>query len=272
MITQFGYVLGITCYGIARKHMEPCGFFTSDKQGREQTPHRPPPPPQMIPPGAPPRPSYQQAANKARGSYAAAAAAPSPTPTAAPTPGPPTATTATTTAPVAPRIDVPYGNSDRFWVQLVFPCVDDGVVTAEAVKAELKANKVTGDLIPHASQFQFVNRSVLSAQFPGGWYVSFRVPKGRSPEDIRARNAFHWIREHGLQIFGFTVKPKRSRKATPTTFCTSCCGYGHNSWRCINRPLRCSLCAGAHSWAQHKCTFSGLPGPTWQFMSQTREA
>jgi hypothetical protein len=135
--------------------------------------------------------------------------------------------------------------------------VDDGKVTAEAIKAELKANKVTGDLIPHASQFQFANRSVLSAQFPGGWYVSFRVPKGRSPEDIRARTAFHWIREHGLQIFGFTVKPKRARKATPTTFCTSCCGYGHNSWRCINRPLRCSLCAGAHSWAQHKCTFSG---------------
>jgi hypothetical protein len=115
-------------------------------------------------------PTFETTAHLTRTSYAAVAAAPAATT--------PAAKQITTSPPVVQAPAPPPGYSaERFWVQWVFPGVDDGKVTAEAIKKELKANKITGDLVPQASHFQFSHRKVLSREYPGGWYVSFRVPK-----------------------------------------------------------------------------------------------
>ena len=55
-----------------------------------------------------------------------------------------------------------------FWIQLVFPGVDDGSKPTDEIKKELRANEITKKFPIRASQFQYVNRTVLSRQNLGG--------------------------------------------------------------------------------------------------------
>ena len=184
-------------------------------------------------------------------SYASIAKAPAPNQSSPPELVTPLAGHATTTTPTA------------FWVQWIIPQVDDGKVAAEDVKRELRKNKPTAFLEPQASQFQYANRAILSDRIRGGWYVSFRIPKG--PEGAQARSAYHTLRADGLKMFGKTVKPKRAPRASPGSLCTICCQFGHSAWKCYGRAPRCTLCAGPHWWGNHKCNIDKCTAPTGAF-------
>jgi hypothetical protein len=54
--------------------------------------------------------------------------------------------------------------------QMVFPGIDDGSKSAEEIKKELRASRITMDLTPRVFQFEYSNRSVLSSRNMGGWY------------------------------------------------------------------------------------------------------
>jgi hypothetical protein len=118
----------------------------------------------------------------------------------------------------------------KFWIQLVFPGVDDGSRSAEDFKNEIRANKVTNDVGPRVSQFQYANRTALSKRNLGGWYTSFCIPRNGGEGGAKERRALQAIRKQGLKIFGYTVKPYPAEKANPGTFCPICCGYGHRAW------------------------------------------
>jgi hypothetical protein len=145
----------------------------------------------------------------------------------------------------------------KFWIQLVFPGVDDGSRSAEDFKNEIRANKVTNDVGPRVSQFQYANRTVLSKRNLGGWYTSFCIPRDGGEGGAKERRALQAIRKQGLKIFGFTVRPYLAERANPGTFCPICCGYGHGAWSCHGRPARCTFCSGAHPWARHRCGSDG---------------
>jgi hypothetical protein len=133
--------------------------------------------------------------------------------------------------------------------------VDDGRVTAEDVTRQLRKNDATRCLTPGKSEFQFANRSLLSVEYRGGWYVAFPVLKG--PEGQLGRDALHKIRSEGLRIFGKMVKPRRAYAARFGTVCTVCYQFGHNPWKCFGRPPKCTLCAGKHWWQEHQCATTG---------------
>jgi hypothetical protein len=145
--------------------------------------------------------------------------------------------------------------NDSFWVQWVFPMVDDGKVSSEEVKKQLRKNEVTRYLTPGKSEFQYANRALLSKDYRGGWYVAF--PFQRGPAGQVERDAFHKIRSEGLKIFGKMVKPRRAYPAKPGTLCTVCCQFRHNPWKCFNRLPKCILCSGKHWWKNHKCQVAG---------------
>jgi hypothetical protein len=145
----------------------------------------------------------------------------------------------------------------KFWIQLVFPGVDDGSRSAEDFKREIRANKVTNDVGPRVSQFQYANRTVLSKRNLGGWYTSFCISRDGGEGGAKERRALQAIRKQGLKIFGFTVRPYLAERANPGTFCPICCGYGHGAWSCHGRPARCTFCSGAHPWARHRCGSDG---------------
>jgi hypothetical protein len=144
---------------------------------------------------------------------------------------------------------------DSFWIQWIFPAIDDGQVSSEEVKKQLRKNEVTRFLTPGKSEFQYANRGLLSKDYLGGWYVAFPVRRG--PAGQAERDALHKIRAEGLKIFGKMVKPRRAYPAKAGTLCTVCCQFGHNPWRCFNRPQKCTLCSGKHWWRNHKCVVSG---------------
>jgi hypothetical protein len=198
-----------------------------------------------------PEGGWTEVRNKKKASYAAAAGSP-----------PPTLNT-----PLAGHAQTTTANS--FWVQWIIPKVDNGKVTAEEVKRELRKNKATKFLEPKASQFQFANRALLSDRIKGGWYVSFQIPRG--PGGEQARQAFHTLRADGFQIFGAVVKPRKAPRASAGTLCTVCCQYGHGAWRCFGRPPRCTLCAGPHWWADHRCTTAECETET-SLLCQTHES
>jgi hypothetical protein len=144
---------------------------------------------------------------------------------------------------------------DSFWIQWIFPAIDDGKVSCDEVKKQLRKNEVTRFLTPGKSEFQYANRALLSKEYLGGWYVAFPVRRG--PAGQSERDALHKIRSEGLKIFGKMVKPRRAYPAKAGTLCTVCCQFGHNPWRCFNRPPKCTLCSGKHWWRNHKCVVSG---------------
>jgi hypothetical protein len=90
----------------------------------------------------------------------------------------------------------------KFWIQLVFPGVDDGSKSAEDFKKEIRENKVTNDVGPRVSQFQYANRTALSKRNLGGWYTSFCIPRDGGEGGAKERRALQAIRKQGLKIFG----------------------------------------------------------------------
>jgi hypothetical protein len=83
---------------------------------------------------------------------------------------------------------------------LIFPAIDDGKVSSEEVKKQLRKNEVTWFLTPGKSEFQYANCGLLSKDYLGGSYVAFPVRRG--PAGQAERNALHKIRAEGLKIFG----------------------------------------------------------------------
>jgi len=69
----------------------------------------------------------------------------------------------------------------KFWTGWVTRGYPDPLLTltylsasksADEIKRELQANAITSELPIRASQFQYMNRMVLSKWSPGGWYVA----------------------------------------------------------------------------------------------------
>jgi hypothetical protein len=56
---------------------------------------------------------------------------------------------------------------DSFWIQWIFPAIDDGKVSSEEVKKQLRKNEVTRFLTPGKSEFQYANRGLLSMDVTG---------------------------------------------------------------------------------------------------------
>jgi hypothetical protein len=138
--------------------------------------------------------SYQQAANNAaRGSYAAVAAtAAPPKPNTGTGCGGPSATHSPPCSP--PRLEIPSA----------FGCSG-----CSPAWTELKANKITGDLVPHASQFQFTN-SCPSSTLAGGTFLlgcprgearRISAPGRRSTESARRnlRSSGSWSNQSGRE-------------------------------------------------------------------------
>jgi hypothetical protein len=107
--------------------------------------------------------------------------------------------------------------SDSFWIQWIFPAIDDGKVSSEEVKKQLRKNDVTRFLTPGKSEFQYANCGLLSKDYLGGWYVAFPVRRG--PAGQAERDALH---KSGLMASGSLARwsnlaehtqPKRVRYA-----------------------------------------------------------
>jgi hypothetical protein len=64
---------------------------------------------------------------------------------------------------------------DSFWIQWIFPAVDDGKVSCDDVKKQLRKNEVTRFLTPGKSEFQYANRALLSKDYLGGWYHQQKI-------------------------------------------------------------------------------------------------
>ena len=147
--------------------------------------------------------------------------------------------------------------ADCFWVQWIILGVDDGKVTAEEVKKELRANPATKHLELKASQFQFANCALLSSKVNGGCYVSFQVPRANNLAGKYARVAFHRLRSEGLKMWGKGIKPRKAPRATGNTLCIVCCQYGQSAAKFFGRTPKFTFCTRAQWWAHHKCTFIG---------------
>jgi hypothetical protein len=106
---------------------------------------------------------------------------------------------------------------DSFWIQWIFPAIDDGKVSCDEVKKQLRKNEVTRFLTPGKSEFQYANRALLSKEYLGGWYVAFPVrrgPAGQSERDAYTRYGRKASRSSGRwSSHGERTQPKQARYA-----------------------------------------------------------